>query len=235
MPVISFANAKGGAGKTTAALLLATEIADRRKTVTLVDADPQKWLSKWAELPNVNPRISVVSVTSASSIIGQIQDASTTSDYVIVDLEGTENLLVANAISMSDLVIVPIQGSAMDARGGSKILALVRKLQKIVHHDIQHCVLLTRTTAVVTTRAMRAVQEHLAAIGVETLMTPLVERAAFRDLFDFGGSLSQLANHPVSNLENAKENATMYVAEVLGRLETVTSRNRWYQKQKAAS
>ena len=33
MPVISFANAKGGAGKTTAALLLATEVAARGKRV----------------------------------------------------------------------------------------------------------------------------------------------------------------------------------------------------------
>ena len=235
MPVISFANAKGGAGKTTAALLLATEIADRGKRVTLFDADPQKWLSRWAELPNISPRISVISETSASGIISQIQEAGFTSDFVVVDLEGTENLLVANAISVSDLVIIPIQGSAMDARGGSKILRKIRKLEKIVNHNIPHCVLLSRTSAVVTTRAMKAVQEHLAAVGVETLVTPLVERAAFRDLFDFGGSLSQLQNRPVSNLENAKENASMYVAEVLGRLESMTSRKRWYQKQKAAS
>ncbi|MEM7239744.1 MAG: AAA family ATPase, partial [Pseudomonadota bacterium] len=36
MPVISFANPKGGAGKTTTALLLATELAAEGATVTIV-------------------------------------------------------------------------------------------------------------------------------------------------------------------------------------------------------
>ena len=41
MPVITFANAKGGAGKTTAALILATELASRGHRITILDADPQ--------------------------------------------------------------------------------------------------------------------------------------------------------------------------------------------------
>ncbi len=42
MPVISFANPKGGAGKTTSALLLATELAARGAAVTIIDADPER-------------------------------------------------------------------------------------------------------------------------------------------------------------------------------------------------
>ena len=167
MPVISFANAKGGAGKTTAALLLATEVAERGKSVTIFDADPQKWISKWYELPNRSSRISVISEISPASITEQITDAAAATDYVIVDLEGTENLVVANALSVSDLVVVPIQGSSMDARGGAKILTLIGKLEKIVRHKIQHCVVLTRTNAAVTTRAMKAVQDFLAVQGID--------------------------------------------------------------------
>ena len=43
MPVIAFANPKGGAGKTTTALLLATELAAKKAAVTVIDADPEKW------------------------------------------------------------------------------------------------------------------------------------------------------------------------------------------------
>ena len=43
MPVISFANPKGGAGKTTTALLLAGELASKDALVTIIDADPEKW------------------------------------------------------------------------------------------------------------------------------------------------------------------------------------------------
>ncbi len=110
---------------------------------------------EWYELPRKSPGINVVSEISPASITEQITLAAETSDYVIVDLEGTENLIVANALSVSDLVVVPIQGSSMDARGGAKILTLIKKLEKIVRHDIKHCVVLTRTNAAVTTRAMK--------------------------------------------------------------------------------
>lgn len=234
MPVISFANAKGGSGKTTAALLLATEVAERGKSVTIFDADPQKWISKWYELPNRSSLISVVSEISPASIIEQIANAATTSDYVIVDLEGTENLMVANALSVSDLVVVPIQGSSMDARGGAKILTLIGKLEKIVRHKIRHCVVLTRTNAAVTTRAMKVVQDFLAVQGIEVLSTPIVERAAYRDLFEFGGGLGDQNPREISNLGKARENAEMFTAEVLERAVAV-SRKRWYHIFRKAS
>ncbi|WP_417684968.1 AAA family ATPase [Roseibium sp.] len=234
MPVISFANAKGGAGKTTAALLLATEIADRGKTVTIFDADPQKWISTWADLPGRHQNIEVISQVTPTSIVEQIQDASGQSDYVIVDLEGTENLVVANALSMSDLVVVPIQGSSMDARGGAKILTLISKLEKIVKRDISHCVALTRTNAAVTTRALKAVQEFLAVKGIDVLMTPIVERAAYRDLFEFGGSLRSQDSKTIANLDKAQENAALFAAEVLEKVR-VEPRRRWYDVFKKAS
>ncbi|ALV29721.1 ParA family protein [Pannonibacter sp. Q-1] len=234
MPVISFANAKGGAGKTTAALLLATEIAERGMTVTIFDADPQRWISTWSDLPGRPANISVQSQLTPATITEQIIEASAVSDYVIVDLEGTENLLVANALSVSDLVVVPIQGSSMDARGGAKILRLITKLEEIVRHEIRHCVVLTRTNAAVTTRALKAVQDHLAVSGIDVLMTAIVERAAYRDMFEFGGSLATLDPKLVTNLDKARDNAALFAAEVLERIQARQQR-RWYDWFRKAS
>ncbi len=47
MPVIAFANPKGGSGKSTSALLLATELAVKGASVTIIDADPERWISQW--------------------------------------------------------------------------------------------------------------------------------------------------------------------------------------------
>ena len=60
MPVIAFANPKGGAGKTTTALLLATELAARGAAVTVIDADPERWISQWAKLPGKPDGITIV-------------------------------------------------------------------------------------------------------------------------------------------------------------------------------
>lgn len=42
MSVITFANTKGGAGKTTAVLLLASELSFRGFSVCVIDTDPQR-------------------------------------------------------------------------------------------------------------------------------------------------------------------------------------------------
>jgi len=46
MPVISFANPKGGTGKSTSALILALELAHRGGKVALIDCDPNQ-AEKW--------------------------------------------------------------------------------------------------------------------------------------------------------------------------------------------
>lgn len=218
MPVISLANPKGGAGKTTAALILATQLSESGASVTIIDADPERWISQWASLPGKPENIAIVGGVTEDGIVDQIEEASSKSQFVIVDLEGTASLMVANAIGMSDLVLIPIQGSSMDARGGAKTIRLIRNQAKMARRAIPHCVVLTRTSAAVRSRALKNVQEQLTGGGVDVCETPIVERAAYRDLFDYGGTLSGLDPLQVSNVDKAIENARQFAGEVIGRL-----------------
>ncbi|MFN3670412.1 MAG: AAA family ATPase [Bosea sp. (in: a-proteobacteria)] len=218
MPTIAFANPKGGAGKTTAALLLASELAAKGAKVTIIDADPEKWISQWGALAGKPDNILIIGNATEDTIVDQIDDASRVSQFVVVDLEGTASLMVANTIGMADLVIIPTQGSAMDAKGGAKTIRLIRNQERMARRRIAHSVLLTRTSAAVTSRSLRNVQEQLAKSGVDVFITPIVERAAFRDIFDFGGTLASLDPRNVSNLEKARENAREFAGEVIAKL-----------------
>ncbi|MFC5422649.1 AAA family ATPase [Bosea eneae] len=222
MPTIAFANPKGGAGKTTAALLLASELAAKGATVTIIDADPEKWISQWGALTGKPENISIIGNATEDTIVDQIDIASLNSQFVVVDLEGTASLMVANTIGMADLVIIPIQGSAMDAKGGAKTIRLIRNQERMARRQIAHSVLLTRTSAAVTSRSLRNVQKQLAKSGVDVFITPIVERAAFRDIFDFGGTLASLDPRNVSNLEKARENAREFAGEVITKLKQST-------------
>ena len=51
MPTIVFASPKGGAGKSTSAVVLASELARRGAAVTIIDADPNRPVSAWAKRP----------------------------------------------------------------------------------------------------------------------------------------------------------------------------------------
>lgn len=218
MPVITFANAKGGAGKTTAALILATELAAQGYRVTILDADPQRWITRWHDLTGTRPNLTVISEVSMGSLQSHIRENRDTTDYFVVDLAGARDAMVATAIGLSDHVLIPIQGCAMDAHGGAQILELLQQLDKRAGVRIEHSVVLTRMSAVVTTRAMAAIKQLLAERGVAVLDTAIAERAAFRDIFDCGGTLRTMDPTRVSNLDKARENARLLAEEVMRRV-----------------
>lgn len=218
MPIISFANPKGGAGKTTSALLLASELASRGAQVTIIDADPEKWISQWGKLPGKPDNMTIIADVTEDGIVDQIEQAAQAAQFVIVDLEGTASLMVANAIGMSDLVVIPTQGASMDARGAAKTIKLIRNQERLARRPILNSVLLTRTSAAVMSRALKNVREQLDKAGIDVFQTAIVERAAYRDIFDYGGLLSGLAAEQVSNVEKARENAREFAGEVIAKL-----------------
>lgn len=218
MPVISFANPKGGAGKTTSALLLASELATKGAQIVIIDADPEKWISQWGALEGKPDNITIISDVGEDTIVDQIEDAASNAQFVIVDLEGTASLMVANAIGMSDLVIIPTQGASMDAKGAAKTIKLIRNQARMARRDIDHCVLLTRTSAAVASRSLRNVRDQLDKAGIDIFATSIVERAAYRDILDYGGLLSDLDGTRVSNLEKAIVNAREFAGEVVAKL-----------------
>lgn len=226
MAVISFANPKGGAGKTTSALLLAGELAAQGASVTIVDADPERWISQWGNLPGKPTNIAIIGDVSEDTIIDVVDEASSEYQFVIIDLEGTASLMVANAIGMSDLVVIPTQGASMDAKGASKTIKLIRSQAKLAKRDIPHAVLLTRVSAAVTSRSLKNVREQLDLAGIEVFESSIVERAAYRDLLDFGGLLGKLDPKQVSNLDKAVQNAMEFTAEVVARLKAAQVQGR---------
>lgn len=218
MPVIAFANPKGGAGKTTSALLLATELSQRGASVAIIDADPERWISQWGALEGRPTSIAIHNDVTEETIVDRIEDATKEVQFVLVDLEGTASLTVASAIGMADLVVIPVQGSSMDARGAAKTIRLIRNQERMARRAIAHAVLLTRTSAAVTSRSLRHVMEEMEAAGIDVFATTIVERAAFRDLFDYGGTLEGLDPARVSNLPKAIDNARQFAGEVVAKL-----------------
>jgi chromosome partitioning protein len=214
MPVITFANAKGGAGKTTAALLLATEFARQGFRVAILDADPQRWISQWHEITGPLPNIQVISEVSVASLQGHVRSLDGDVEYTIIDLAGARDALVTAAIGLSDHVMIPVQGCAMDARGGAQILDLIKLMEQTGRITIPHSVVLTRVASMVTTRALLTIKGLLATRGVNVIDTPIAERTAFRELFDYGGTLYTMDPARISNLDKARENSRAFAAEV---------------------
>ena len=221
MPNIAFISPKGGAGKTTAALLLALGLADRGARVALIDSDPNKPLVRWGGLPGRPDAITVHAAPTVQDIRDAAQEARRRSpDWVIVDTEGSVRGAMVFAAMRFDLVVTPLTGSQMDAIEAIKASELVASFGKRAGNNLSHQCLLTRVPAALKPRSIAAVVAQLRERGIDILPAALIEKEAFRALFETGGGLDALEAHGVSGVAAARRNIEAYVdavAELVGR------------------
>ena len=219
MPVISFVSSKGGVGKSTAVLVLAGEFARAGASrVAILDADPNQPLAAWARLPNRPAKVSVIGGVTEETVIEVIEKQAAEAPFVLVDLEGTATMVAAYAISRSDLVLIPCQGSHLDAAEASKAVRLIRRNETAFKREIPHAVLVTRCSAAYVTKGLRHILGEFERHEVPVLRTQLMEREAYKAIFSIGGSLYDLTAEDVRNPEFAQENAQALAREVYARV-----------------
>ena len=214
MAVISIANAKGGAGKTTVALLLAMEFAQRGEKVVVFDCDPMAFAAKWHRVRGEVGAISIVSGITFANLGSNLRAQQEQTAHIIIDLSGARDALIALTAGLSDLVLVPVQGCAMDAQGAAHVIDLIGQVETNAHSHINYAVVLTRVSSFVTTRAMRSVKALLASRNIALLDTPIIERSAYRDMFEHGGTLYNIDAAKVSNLDKAQRNMQALALDV---------------------
>jgi len=218
MPTIVLASPKGGCGKSTAAIILATELAMRETSVTIIDADPNKPISKWSKKPGKPTALTVISDVTEDTLIDSIESASRKTAFVIVDLEGTASLMVAQAMSRADLVIIPTKGSALDALEAIKAIKFIRLQERGYKRNIPFALLFTQTNPAIRPRTLKSIEGEMLDQGIPMFRTAIHERDAYRALFSFGGTLSGLNENLVRNIPSAVKNAHAFVVEVIAKL-----------------
>ena len=213
MPVIVISNPKGGTGKSTTALVLATTLARHGAKVVAFDCDPNRHLVTWKDGPTQS-RVEVVGQAETSNIARMLKAAAAQYQFVVADMEGTASMMMASAILAADLVLIPMQGSAMDASQARRAINLIED-QAAAVGPRPYRVLFTRTKPGFATRDERVIRDTLVAAGVPILKTDLAERAAYRSVFTFRQSLEELDPQAVNGLDKAMENADALAAEVV--------------------
>lgn len=214
MPVITMSSPKGGAGKTTSLAVLATQLA-KSAPVAIIDADKNRPIVTWSKQPGFPANIEVISDITEANFYDRLDDAARRVPFVLIDPEGTANVIASLAISAADLVIIPLQASQLDADQAQRAITQVANQERSSRRKIPTRILFTRTSTAIQTRTLKHLKAELADAGVACFETQLVEREAFKAMFSFGGTLEQLDSRQVSSPEKAIANAHAFTAEVL--------------------
>jgi chromosome partitioning protein len=213
MPVVAVVNSKGGVGKTTASLLLGTVLAEQGAAVSIIDADPNRHLVAWRTGSSKSP-IKIIGDIEDGRLVSTIDTERRRRDLVVVDLEGTASRAVSHAISRADLVLVPLQPSAMDASQAWRAVTLIREEELVLDRRIAFRLLLTRTNPQIPTKAERMIVEDLAGAKIPSLKTHLHQRTAYQAMFAYKLALHELGASEVNGLPAAVANAQAFVAAV---------------------
>lgn len=218
MPVIAFANSKGGSGKTTSALLLACSLADTKPT-TIIDADPRHPISTWAKMPGKPEALSVITNASEKTILDEIESAAAKDPFVIIDLEGTASRLMSYAISQADLVIIPLKEQQQDALAALDVIQEIHRDMKATRRKIPYAVLFTQSRAAVKSRTARHIASQFRDNPkIDTFDIEIHERDAFAAIFSIGGSVAGLDPKKVNGIDKALENVEGFQNEVIRKL-----------------
>ncbi|MEY9323440.1 ParA family protein [Sinorhizobium fredii] len=203
MPLsISAVSGKGGAGKTTAVILVAGEYALRGKRVLLIDADGrqnlQEWWKRCAAKDNLFDGIELVTAARQNSI-QQILDAEADKyDVVMMDSPGTDSVVRDTIIRRSDLILTPIQPNQDEIKAAGEAAEAAAEVSDQIGRAIPQANFVTRLTIPARNleayRLIRPFVQNLRENGYDSylLETELLERNCYREVRNGYGTLQML-------------------------------------------
>jgi len=193
--VITVAQQKGGAGKTTLAANLAAAWAPNRR-VALLDIDPQRSLSRWHGVRADNAKATAnihLSEVAGWRLAAELDRLRATHDIVIVDSPPQIETDAKLAIRAADLVLVPVQPSVLDlwaAEGTLKLALGERRPARIVLNRFP-------ASGGLRDRVVAQIDKD----GTLRLQTALGNRVGFANAFALGLGVTETAPKSVASVE----------------------------------
>ena len=181
--LILVANEKGGVGKTTLAVNLASIAAARGREVLLVDTDPMGSASAWGavrEEGDVQPRIPVVA--KVGRVGATLLSLKEKHDVVIVDVAGKDSVEMRQALGVCDVALLPIQPATFDFWSLSRMASMLTEIEERTEVPVNAYALINRAH---TNPAVKETLETIEALRdygkiLPRLETVVAERIAYR-------------------------------------------------------
>lgn len=125
MQTIAVISQKGGSGKTTTLLNLAVAAHQDRKSVVVVDLDPQASATQWhRERADASPHVQPTHPAGLPELLKTAQGQGV--DWILIDTAASTDRTAAEAVEVADLVLVTCRPSVVDLRAITNTIRLCR-------------------------------------------------------------------------------------------------------------
>ena len=125
MKVLAFISQKGGSGKTTLAVHMAVCAILAKKTVLLIDLDPQGSAVDWYEARTGDKNLAAVAATEKKlpQLLKKAKEGG--ADLVIIDTAPHSNKTATKAAELADFVLIPCRPSRFDMKAIGSTLKII--------------------------------------------------------------------------------------------------------------
>jgi chromosome partitioning protein len=183
MRTITFASAKGGAGKSTLSASLGVAAMQAGEKPYLIDMDPQGSLAAWgARRASDDPPVDRIDAVRLPNALLGLAGAGYT--LAIIDTAGVDSVAASAAMKAADLVIIPARPSTLDLEASRPTLAALARL------DRPYCFVLNACPAGRVARIEDA-SRALSLLGV-LAVPPIVQRADHVDAIGLGLGVTEM-------------------------------------------
>ncbi len=188
-------NTKGGVGKTTTAVHLATLLA-RQGATLLIDADPQASAASWAAWRRESGRSPspTTTVLAGKAVLDEGKNLSAGFIHTVIDAGGRDSSGLRSALLLAERVVVPVGASDLDAAAMTDLLEIV-DLARDFNPNLDVRVLLTRVDPR-TRKDADSMLEYLGENNLIVLNARICERVAFRRCIGGGLTVDEVGKDP---------------------------------------
>jgi chromosome partitioning protein len=208
--IISFLNQKGGVGKTTLSVNVASCLARQGHRVLLIDADKQGSATTWASLREDAP-FQVVSMARANMARDALKLAQDY-DYTIIDGPPHAEEIARSCIVASDFVALPIEPSGLSTWASDLTVRQVKEAQEF-KSTLKCGFVVSRKIG--KTVIGRDIRNMAAEAGLPILESEVEQRVAFAEGMTMGQTIFEWAggSNATREIEHLTKEIERYVEE----------------------
>jgi chromosome partitioning protein len=189
--ILTVGNGKGGVGKTTIAVNVASVLAQRARDVLLIDGDEQGSAATFAQLRAELPEKAEFATIQlqGAAIRQQMRQLREKYNEIVIDVGGRDTGSLRAALTVSDAILIPFQPRSVDLWAGVQIAALVAEARE-VNDRLRACSFLNMADAQGHDNS-EALEALRTMVGIEALPSIIVRRKAFPNSFTNGMTVTE--------------------------------------------
>lgn len=210
---IGVINQKGGSGKSSTAVALASWLSCKQGHKTLlIDADAQRSSSKWLKSLPEKEAVPFVVIGDADTLIEKVDKLLESWEFIVIDAPGSIAEVTRAIVLLADLAVIPCQPTGLDLGSAVDTVKLVLQARQIRKGLPKSVAFLSR--AVKGTRLKDEAKSILGELpGIDLLQSVIHQKQAIADCV--GQQLTVWSMRDRSASDSAREYNNLFV-EVMG-------------------